>query len=200
MDSGAPSYDCVILAAGVSSRMGRPKLLLPFRGTTVIGAVLQAALDAGLRPIVVSRIEDEKLRDIVLAREGAILAVNPDPGRGMLSSLQAGVARVASERFFFLPADMPFVGPGVYRLLKALESASPIIPTAGGRKGHPVLMPSALIQAILDLKPDESLRTLMAASGAILVETGDEGVLRDIDTARDYAEATKAARGEASGA
>jgi molybdenum cofactor cytidylyltransferase len=195
----ALGLDCILLAAGASSRMGRPKLLLPFRGTTIIGAAIGTVLDAGLRAIVVTRPGDEELRRALAGRAGVELVVNPEPERGMLSSLQAGAPRVRTERFFFLPADMPFVGMDVFYSLATRRVAGPVIPIAGGRKGHPVLMPSALIPALLALPYDAPLKDLILASCPSYEETGDEAVLRDIDTGSDYAEALRGDAVEAAG-
>jgi len=189
--SSALGLDCILLAAGASSRMGRPKLLLPFRGTTIIGATIGTVLGAGLRAIVVTRPGDEALRRAIAGMAGVELVVNPEPERGMLSSLQAGAERVRTERFFFLPADMPFVGMEIFYSLAARRAAGPVIPIAGGRKGHPVLMPSALMPALLALPYDAPLKNLILASGPSYEETGDEAVLRDIDTGSDYAEALR---------
>jgi molybdenum cofactor cytidylyltransferase len=107
----------------------------------------------------------------------------------MLSSLKAGLRLVESERFFFIPADMPLVGPEIYLALAAVDAAGPVIPTCGGRRGHPVLMPSSLVEAILGLPDDRPLKALISASGPTWREVGDDSILRDIDTAEDYAAA-----------
>ncbi len=188
MDRSLP-LDCIFLAAGSSSRMGRPKLLLPFHGTTVLGASVAAALGAGLRAIIVSRPDDAALLEEFSGRDGVELAVNPHPERGMMSSFQAGVAAVRSERFFFQPADMPFIPPEIYAWLASLPATGPVIPTAGGRKGHPVLMPASMIPGILGAPPGIPLNALVLSSGPVYAETAERGILRDIDTRMDYAEA-----------
>jgi molybdenum cofactor cytidylyltransferase len=193
--------DCVVLAAGSGSRLGGHKPFLPFRGSTILGATLSSALAAGLRAIVVLRPGDEEAglalaRSLEGARGGGFrpgcdleIVVNPATEGGMLGSIQTGAARVRSSRFFFLPADMPFVGPEIYALLSSARTERPVIPTAGGRRGHPVLLPSSMIASILELPPSLALRDLIAASAPVFVETGDPSVLRDIDTREDYAAA-----------
>jgi molybdenum cofactor cytidylyltransferase len=185
--------DCILLAAGESSRMGKPKLLLPFRGTTVIGALVEAVLGAGLRPIIVSRPGDGTLAAALSGFRGIRFAVNPEPGRGMLSSFQAGAREVGSDRFFFMPADMPFVTAPVFERLALVAAAGPVIPRCGERKGHPVLMPSSLIPAILALPANIPLKALILASGPTYADFAEEAILRDIDTGSDYAEALASA-------
>lgn len=133
------------------------------------------------------RPEDERIGE--LAGPRVLVVRNPDPGRGMLSSIREGVKEVLAERFYFIPADMPFPGPEVYRTLAQCDAAGPIIPTCGGRRGHPVFMPSSLVASILALPDDRPLKTLIAESGPTFVELGDEAILRDIDTAEEYAAA-----------
>jgi len=180
--------DCIVLAAGASRRMGRCKLSLPFGTRTLIETTVGNARSAGLRVIVVTRREDERISTL-LGPEVTVVR-NSNPERGMLSSLREGARQVTAGRFFFIPADMPFVGGDVYLMMAAIDAAGPVIPTAGGRRGHPVLMPSALIPAIMDLADDVPLKELISASGPIFVEVADTSILRDIDTSEDYEVAT----------
>ena len=186
-DLDCEDLDCVVLAAGASTRMGQAKLHLPFAGSTIVGTTVAKALAAGLRVIVVGRPEDERIGELSGSR--VLVVRNPDPARGMLSSIREGVRHVRAGRFFFIPADMPFPGPEIYLALARSDAAGPVIPTCGGRRGHPVLMPASLIASILELPDDRPLKTLIADTGPTFVELGDEALLRDIDTAEDYASA-----------
>jgi molybdenum cofactor cytidylyltransferase len=191
VDSRGRPLDCILLAAGASTRMGRPKLSLPFGSSTILGAAIANALAAGLRVILVARPDDL----FALGRAGprVELAINPEPDRGMLSSLVRGIALSRSERFFFMPADMPFVGPGIYRELAGYAPDSPVLPSFSGKTGHPVLLPSSLIPAILDLAQEVPLKSLIAAADPIYAEVGEDSILRDIDTVEEYARASKRA-------
>ncbi len=182
---GCEDLDCVVLAAGASTRMGQAKLHMPFGGGTIVGTTVANALAAGLRVIVVGRPEDERIGGLSGPR--VLVVRNPDPDRGMLSSIREGVSHVRGGRFFFIPADMPFPGPEVYLALARSDAAGPVIPTCGGRRGHPVLMPSSLIASILKLPDDKPLKSLITDSGPTFLELGDEALLRDIDTAEEYA-------------
>lgn len=182
--------DCIVLAAGASRRMGRPKLYLPFGDRTLIEATVSHALDAGLRVIVVARAEDERIADLLGDR--VVLARNPDPERGMISSLREAMPFVEADRFFFIPADMPLVPSGMYRALAALGATGPVIPRAAGRSGHPVLLPSSLIPQIMALPEAVTLKTLIARSGVRYLEVEDESVLMDIDDPAAYQRALDA--------
>ena len=191
VDSMGRPLDCILLAAGASTRMGRPKLELPFGSSTILGTAIDNALAAGLRVILVARPDD------LFARRHAgprvELAINPDPDRGMLSSLKHGLALARSERFFFIPADMPSVGPGIYRELAGYALASPVLPSFRGRTGHPVLLPSSLIPAMLDLAENVPLKALIASANPVYAEIGEDSILRDIDTFEEYERACKRA-------
>ncbi|MFZ4615296.1 MAG: nucleotidyltransferase family protein [Rectinemataceae bacterium] len=178
-------FDCIVLAAGSSSRMGKPKLHLPFGESTLLRTTVAAALAGGCCPvIVVGRRDDDNLGS--LASEGIIIVRNKDPSRGMLSSLCEGLALVRGEGFFFIPGDMPLVAATTYELLSGHFGAGPVIPTYSGRRGHPVLMPSSLIRALLELPQDRPLKAFIEASGPTFVEMEDPGVLRDIDDPESY--------------
>ncbi len=201
--------DCIVLAAGASRRMGRPKLHLPFGGASVLASTIESALGAGLRVIIVGRPDDALVE--THARPGRVLlATNPDPERGMLSSLKAGLAlaaRSARDRgtataegqeaaaeaqegsasgFFFIPGDMPLVRSSTYQLLLNMPSGGPLIASFRGRRGHPVLMPASLREAVLALPDEGNLRALIDASGPRLVETDDEGTVTDLDLPAEY--------------
>jgi molybdenum cofactor cytidylyltransferase len=184
MVDGAGPFDCIVLAAGASRRMGRSKLYLSFGGRTLIETTVGNARGAEARVIVVARPEDDRLAELLGG--DADIVRNPDPERGMISSLREALPLVSAERFFFIPADMPLVGSGVYRAMAALGAAGPVIPRTRGRSGHPVLRPSRLIPAIMALGEGRTLKELIAASGAVYLDVEDDSVLADIDTMADY--------------
>lgn len=171
--------------------MGRPKQLLPFGDSTVIETTAGNALAAGLRVIIVLGPHAEAIKELFKGREGLVFAHNGDPSRGMLSSIQEGLRLVRSRRFFIIPADMPMVGSGMYLRLLESPGAGPVFPQYAGSKGHPVLLPSSLIPAILAIPPTEPLRPLLLASSPTYCEMSDDTILRDLDTEEDYRAALK---------
>jgi molybdenum cofactor cytidylyltransferase len=114
---------------------------------------------------------------------------NRDPDRGMFSSIQAGLAMVAGHPLAILPADMPFVRPRtVAALLDAcarLDAA--VVPMHDGRRGHPLILPARLRDALRSADPLASLKDALGRLGVsqreITVE--DPGVLRDVDRRED---------------
>ncbi len=189
----------VVPAAGRSRRMGRPKLLLPYRGRPLLRALLDSLAGAGVEKMVVVVAPGEAaLRD--LAEEaGAAVAVNPDPSRGMLSSVWAGLEALGGgERLaargralLVVPADHPAVASGtIGRLAKAVEGgeAALALPVFEGRRGHPLAIAGRLVPEIAGLDPAIGLRQLLEARAAELLElpVEDPGVVLDVDTPEDY--------------
>jgi molybdenum cofactor cytidylyltransferase len=180
--------------------MGRPKLLLPFRGTSLVGAVVAALRQAGADPIVlVASAERKDLLD--WAREnGLTTVVNPEPERGMLSSIQEGIAALggaaalaqAGEVLLVCPADLPALRASTVGelLRRQAEAEAPLaVPVVRGKRGHPLAIAPALIPEIETLDLDIGLRQLLDrhAAEVLEVEVGDEGAVEDVDTPEDYA-------------
>lgn len=181
-------------AAGASRRMGRPKLLLPFGDGTLVGSVVAALRGGGVEEIVlVTAPEDEDLR--AWARDaGVAVAVNPDPDRGMLSTIQEGVAALGRTDILLLvtPADLPNLRAETVALLlrRMRETGAPLaLPTHHGKRGHPLAIAPKLIPEIGTLDPAIGLKQLRDRHEAELleVEVGDAGVVEDVDTPEDYA-------------
>lgn len=192
----------ILPAAGASRRMGRSKLLLPFRGRPLVAGVVEALRGGGVEAIVlVTAPGDEELR--TWAREaGLAVAVNPDPDRGMLSSILEGIAALGGaaelarrgETLLVSPADLPNLDAGtVATLLRRMaETGAPLaVPIHGGRRGHPLAIAPALIPEIATLNPNVGLKQLRDRheSELLEVEVVDPGVVQDVDTPEDYEQA-----------
>jgi molybdenum cofactor cytidylyltransferase len=189
----------VLPAAGASRRMGRPKLLLPFKEGFLITGVVRALREGGVERIVlVTAPDDEDLRDWAL-REGLETAVNPDPARGMLSSIREGVAALGGAAelarrgatLLVSPADLPNLqAETVIELLRRMrESGAPIAePIFHGKRGHPLAIAPQLIPEIETLDLNVGLRQLRDRYEAELLEVPveDSGAVQDVDTPEEY--------------
>ncbi|MGH9783495.1 MAG: nucleotidyltransferase family protein, partial [Terriglobia bacterium] len=185
----------IILAAGESSRMGRDKALLPLGRETFLGHLIEV-LRGEVRPLVVvlghhaEQIEEQIARftDVQIVR-------NPNYKLGQLSSLQAALRVLASEPVagaVVCLVDHPAVTKGVVRALLDCFEKHPtniVIPTCQGRRGHPALFPARLFPEFLDAPLDGGARVVVRrhAAEVELVETGEEGILLDVDRPADYA-------------
>jgi molybdenum cofactor cytidylyltransferase len=171
----------VILAAGSSSRVGRQKLLMPFRGRPLI----EYAIEAALRwlPVVVCGSE---VASYLAGRTGISVLVNDEPERGMSHSL--ALANRAIERDIaigVLLADKPLVGEQLTEtILRASRGADITYPQRDGEPGHPVILSRRARSFIDSLPPGDNVRILRdyPELSACAVENADEGAFFDIDT------------------
>ena len=189
----------ILPAAGSSRRMGQPKLLLPFKGGPLIAGVVNALLGGGIDQIVlVTSPGDEELQGWA-RRAGIESAVNPDPGRGMLSSIREGIGALGGtaelarrgQILLVAPADLPNLqAETVLDLLRRMrESGAPLAePLFRGQRGHPLAIAPRLIPEIDTLDLDVGLRQLRNRHPAevLEMETEDSGVVQDVDTPEDY--------------
>ena len=188
----------VILAAGRSTRMGRPKALLSASASeTFVARLLSTLRAAGIPAIVVGRPDDQPLR-AEIDRCEALYVVNPDADAGgQLSSLIAGLAaidRADLRGVMMVPVDAPLVTRGtITMLLDAFDTtAGPIVrPRHLGRHGHPVIFSRAVFDDLRRADPGEGAKAVLRAhaAGIVNVDVDDPGVLADLDTPEAYREA-----------
>lgn len=183
----------IILAAGASSRMGTPKALLDYRGETFVGRLVRV-LGTSCKPvIVVLGYHANAIRQQVPAP--AQVVINPDPSRGQLSSLQAGLAALPAEAdgFAFIPVDSPAVQEDtVAQLTRAFERRKPstlfVIPRQSGKRGHPVIAARSIAAEILALPASAEAREVVHAhvERTEYVDVGDSGIFTDVDDPAAY--------------
>lgn len=178
----------ILLAAGDSTRMGTQKLLLPVGDESMIERVARVAMDSGLSPIVAVTGRDHDAVAALL-EDHVLIARNPDPARGMLSSIRVGLEALPKD----LHAVVLFLGdqPGcTVAQVKALvaSNATIAVPTHEGRRGHPLLFSMRYREAILTRYDDTGLRGLLRehADEVCEIPLDDEGVLIDVDTPPAY--------------
>jgi molybdenum cofactor cytidylyltransferase len=195
----------VVLAAGLSARMGRPKLLLPYGERTVIEQVVSMLLSSPADEVLVVTGHEREAVELALAGWPVRAVFNPDYAAGeMLSSVQVGLeaAVPASRAALLAVGDMPAVEAGVVAQLVAAYRSLPESPQPSGRcsddcvyipsyrmrAGHPVLVPRSYWPAILALPRGASLRSAWQAEGSRIhwVTVDTPSVLRDMDTPTDY--------------
>ncbi|HYA49049.1 MAG TPA: nucleotidyltransferase family protein [Burkholderiales bacterium] len=183
----------VVLAAGESRRMRTQKLLLPYGGTTIIEAVVRAALDSKAdEALVVLGADRGKIKE-ALRSYPVTFAVNRDYRSGMLSSIQAGFDALPAEAeaAVVLLGDQPDIPSAVIDDLVCNYRENDrgiIIPVYQGRRGHPLLVRTGYRQEILGLDPAVGLRQLVHAhpEDVLEVEVASPAVLKDMDTPGEY--------------
>jgi molybdenum cofactor cytidylyltransferase len=175
------SLGVVILAAGLSTRMGRPKMLLPWHGTSVLGHLLQtwAGLDAGQSAVVcaasATRIHTELDR---LHFASADRITNPSPEAGMFSSIQCAARwpnwLPSLSHFAVVLGDQPHLRRKTLGQLLEFAAANPqriCQPLRGGRRRHPVVMPREAF-AKLHVTPVSDLKQFLETEPELLVGYG----------------------------
>ncbi len=191
----------VVLAAGLSRRMGQPKMALPWGETTVIGQVVQVLAHAGVQEIVAVTGGAREMVEAALGKaagRGAQVrsVFNPDHANGeMLLSLQVGVRELAKdpriEAALVTLGDQPQIQAAVItRVLQAFQESPEqlIVPSYHMHRGHPWLLPRADWPDVLALHAPETLRDYLnaAASRIHYLEVDTPSVLMDLDTPEDY--------------
>ena len=181
----------LILAAGLSKRMGQPKMLLPWGDITVLGKVISTFKSAGVGEIlVVTGGARDKVEGLV--GDSARTVFNSEHAQGgMLSSVQAGLREASGQAILIALGDQPQVRERSVKLvLEAyyLGGKSIIIPSFQMRRGHPWLVGKYHREEILGMSADETLRDFLErhVDEIQYVEVRDPGVLQDLDTPEDY--------------
>jgi CTP:molybdopterin cytidylyltransferase MocA len=177
----------IVLAAGSSTRMGRIKAHLPAgpNGRSFVDTIAATLASAGVAPvtIVVNHGLPDPPQDAV---------VNPNPSAGMLFSLKCGLRsfRESLDAVLVWPVDHPLVKRDtvVAMIAAAKETGAPVVvPTHGGKRGHPVLFAARVFPELLAADPSLGARSVVHAHDDRLeLDVEDDGVVFDIDTPEDY--------------
>jgi molybdenum cofactor cytidylyltransferase len=178
--------------------MGRPKLLLPLGGQTVIARVLQAlALPEMAATAVVVRRDDVPLREEAARHGGWVVSPDVDPP-DMRTSVEFGLRSIAarfapadSDGWLLLPADHPVLDRAVLSDLVTrwlMDRPRFLVPTHDGRRGHPLLVRWDVVPDVFALPPDAGLNRLLQQHPDQVVAhpVQNVGVLTDLDRPDDY--------------
>jgi len=191
---GGQMISGLVLAAGRSSRLGRPKQLLPLAGRPLLDHVLEHAAASALDEVVLVLGYEAAAIRAAVGERGQRVVVNPDYAAGQSTSLRAGLAAVdpRAEAMLVLLGDQPGVGPEVIDALLAefrRGTAPIVVPAYGGRRGNPVLFARTVFPELARVTGDEGARRVVRRRDDRVVEVpvGDEPPPGDVDTDDDYA-------------
>jgi molybdenum cofactor cytidylyltransferase len=194
----------LVAAAGASSRMGRPKALLPFYGGRSFALRLTDILVAGgCAPVVVTlpSLPDPPglgwqrlLDELALTAVSSHVTVdeNPEPALGLSGSVRRVLSRYDDsglEGIVLCPVDAPFADAGlVEALIQAIAHAPAAYPSVGDRRGHPVAFSHAAFELLLTCGDRGGPRAVLDALGddARAVPWGEPRVCDDVNTPADY--------------
>ena len=188
----------LVLAAGTSTRMGQPKALLPADPAGVpfvlklVGTLVRGGTD---EVFVIGRASDRELRDVIAHGEVSVrYVVNPDPGRGQLSSLVSGLGAAeaaGADAVLVMPVDMPLVSSStISSAIGEMRSRpAPIVRVSfQGQHGHPVIFHRDVFDDLRHADVSIGARDVVRRYAGQVVELAveDPGVIRDFDFPEDY--------------
>ena len=186
----APTIAAIVLAAGLSSRMGRNKLLADIAGKPLVRRVAEAVAASAVNPVIV--VSGNAAADTAEALAGLHLAVveNPDFRNGLSTSLKCGLRALPEDcdGAIMLLGDMPAVTPALIEKLVAAfdpaENRAICVATYKGKRGNPVLWARQFFPDMLQLEGDVGAKHLMTVNSELVceVEAADDAPLIDIDT------------------
>lgn len=192
----------ILLAAGASSRMGKPKLLLPWGTTSILEHLIHQWTNLGAAQVAVVRAANDAAVGSELDRIGFPAGnriANPEPERGMFSSIQCaarwGGWKADLTHWAIVLGDQPHLAAETLRRLLEFAAARPghiCQPARRGRPRHPVLLPKAALGRLKDCQESNLKEFLENARPAVsLCELEDPGLDFDLDTPSDYEEARR---------
>ncbi|WP_240651637.1 NTP transferase domain-containing protein [Serratia microhaemolytica] len=180
------NIDCVMLAAGMSTRMGRWKMMLPYGDSTILDSAIANALGFCQRVIVVSGFRGEELQARYQQHPQVDVVHNVNYQQGMFSSIRLGTEQVRSSYFFLALGDMPCITHWIYAALWQEKGPFTLIPRCSHGKGHPILLPAAMIERIRAADLGLSMKQVIEQGDYRFLEVGDQNIHCDIDTPDEY--------------
>ena len=180
----------LIVAAGMSSRMGDFKPMLNIGSISIAQRVVATFHQAGVEKIVMITGYNAVMLERHLSGNGIVFLRNEDyRTTQMFDSVCIGLRylRDKCDRVLFTPVDIPLFTAATVRALMETD-AELACPAVGEETGHPTLISASLIDAILSDSGDQGLRGALERCGAVMrrVPVDDRGILHDADTPEDY--------------
>ena len=185
----------VVLSAGESSRMGRPKALLPIDGQTFIERIVAAVKQAKVGKIIVILGHNARELQSKISHLPVEILINTDYKLGQLSSLQLAVRYLQPDLdcdgMLVHLVDHPYLAPAlVEEMIRRFYETKKriIVPKFHGKRGHPVIFSNALFDEILSAPTEEGAKAVVNAHRAetLEIETEEDGIAVDIDTPELY--------------
>ena len=185
----------VVLSAGESSRMGRPKALLPIDGQTFIERIVAALKQTKVGKIIVILGHNFRELEAKISHLPVKILINTDYKQGQLSSLQLAVRDLQADAdcdgMLVHLVDHPYLAPAlVQEMIRRFYETKKriIVPKFHGKRGHPVIFSNALFGELLSAPMAEGAKAVVNAHRAetLEIDTQEEGIAVDIDTPELY--------------
>jgi molybdenum cofactor cytidylyltransferase len=187
----------IVTAAGSAERFGGRKLLADVGGQPLLDRTINSLLEGGASEVIVvvgKDARDELERDVNAMNDARVRPVeNPDPSRGMFSSIQEGVRTTSGDVLLVLPGDMPYVRAETVRdvIAEWTKKRGIVSPRYKGKRGHPVALPIAYRDEIVATPSASNLHEVIKRhlEERVDLDVDDPGVGRDVDRPEDLAPA-----------
>lgn len=183
----------ILLAAGESRRMGQPKLLLPWKKTTILENVVDNYLKSKISELIVVVGANQDRTKEVLTSKPVIIVENPHYQEGMGTSIRRGVEAASNQAEGYLIGlgDQPLITTDIIdHLIASFSKERPGIAICAHQRksGHPVIFARKFRRALCTLKGDIGGRMIIEQHSAEVkyVEVGSKVIFVDIDTSEDY--------------
>jgi molybdenum cofactor cytidylyltransferase len=190
----------IVPAAGRSTRMGRPKLVLGLGSESVIQRVVRALGQGGADPVLVVGPPVAEVGAIVLANharvEGAQVVHCPSPTPDMRATIGVGIAALRETiappaGLLLVPGDSPGLNPELVARVVSRFRDDPsriVVPVCDQRRGHPLALPWELALTIAEMPDGQGVNALLDrhADRVIRLDVADPGAVADMDTPEDY--------------
>ena len=183
----------ILLAAGESKRMGKPKLLLPLGDSTVLENTIDNLLNSNADEVIVVLGANAQQMERVISNKAVKVVINPDYRQGMSTSLICGLKQVSrqAQRIMVALADQPYIDKKTYNKLiqQSLNSDRGIVlPTHKSRRGNPIIFDILYKDELLQLEGDVGGRELLKRhpDDTLEVTVDCEGIYINLNTMDDY--------------
>jgi molybdenum cofactor cytidylyltransferase len=186
-------FPVIILAAGLSARMGHSKAFLKWdKHATFLEKIIKEYSDFASGQVIVILNQDgyqQLLTENLAVEDYCKIIINPHPERGRLSSIKLGVSELNKKTACYVQnVDNPFVSADLLDAMNNLvENDAYVVPVFEGKGGHPVLMGASVIDSVAEIQEDDvALHLILQKFKRIELETKDDQILVNINTEEDY--------------
>ena len=178
--------DCIITAAGLSTRMGQWKMMLPCQDGTILDASIKNAQSFCSHIILVIGFRHQVLAERYSSHQGITIVYNPDYQHGLFSSVQAGAQALIHDYCFITHGDLPFLAPKIFHSLWLQRINGTLLPEYQGTPGHPILVERQTLLRCLSQGEGQTVRQRLLADRYQRITLDYPEIVFDIDTPDDF--------------
>ncbi|MEX3019756.1 NTP transferase domain-containing protein [Kluyvera sp. STS39-E] len=178
--------DCIITAAGLSTRMGQWKMMLPCESGTILDASIKNARSFCSHIILVTGFRHQELAERYSDQSEITVVYNPDYERGLLSSVQTGAQALLHDYCFITHGDLPFLATQIFHFLWLQRVNGALLPEYQGIPGHPILVECQTLRRSLQQGLGNTVRQRLLADQHRRISLNHPEIIFDIDTPADF--------------